>query len=80
MVKINYIANTECTPCSVPEVPSSVTPEISLSYESGTMTAAEAGRHTVITGYVTAALLNQDAGTEGKYFYLALDEKIRQEQ
>jgi len=34
-----------------------------LSYESGTMTAAEAGRHTAIAGSVAASLLNNEAGT-----------------
>jgi len=43
-------------------------PEMPLSYQSGTMTAAEAGRHTAIAGSVTAALLNQEAGTEGKHY------------
>ena len=56
-----------------------VTPEMPLSYESGTMTAAEAGRHTAIAGSVAAALLNQEAGTEGKHYYLALDANLRQE-
>ena len=31
-----------------------VTPEMPLSYESGTMTAAEVGRHTAIAGSVAA--------------------------
>merc|ERR1712238_221724 len=39
-----------------------VTPEMPLSYESGTMTAAEAGRHTAIAGSVATALLNQQQG------------------
>ena len=56
-----------------------VTPEMPLSYESGTMTAAEAGRHTAIAGSVAAALLNQEAGTGGKHYYLALDANLRQE-
>merc|ERR1712238_457739 len=42
-----------------------VTPEMPLSYESGTMTAAEAGRHTAIAGSVATALLNQQQGTKG---------------
>jgi len=50
-----------------------VTPEMPLSYESGTMTAAEAGRHTAIAGSVATALLNQQQGTKGKHYYLALD-------
>jgi len=59
----------------------SVTPEMPLSYESGTMTAAEAGRHTAIAGSVAAALLNQEqnGGTREKHYYLALDAHLRQE-
>jgi hypothetical protein len=56
-----------------------VTPEMPLSYESGTMTAAEAGRHTAIAGSVAASLLNKEAGTKGKHYYLALDANLRQE-
>ena len=56
-----------------------VTPEMPLSYESGTMTAAEAGRHTAIAGSVATALLNQQQGTKGKHYYLALDANLRQE-
>merc|ERR1712238_144327 len=57
-----------------------VTPEMPLSYESGTMTAAEAGRHTAIAGSVATALLNKQQGTEGKNYYLALNANLRQEQ
>jgi hypothetical protein len=57
-----------------------VTPEMPLSYESGTMTAAEAGRHTAIAGSVAAALFNQEEmGNNGKHYYLALDAHLRQE-
>ena len=57
-----------------------VTPEMPLSYESGTITAAEAGRHTAIAGSVAAALLNeQQLGSNGKHYYLALDAHLRQE-
>jgi hypothetical protein len=56
-----------------------MTPEMPLSYESGTMTAAEAGRHTAIAGSVAASLLNREAGTKGKHYYLALDANLRQE-
>jgi hypothetical protein len=50
-----------------------------LSYESGTMAVAEAGRHTAIAGSVAAALLNKEAGTKGRHYYLALDANLRQE-
>jgi hypothetical protein len=56
-----------------------VTPEMPLSYESGYMTAAEAGRHTAIAGSVAASLLNKEAGTKGKHYYLALDANLIQE-
>jgi hypothetical protein len=51
-----------------------------LSYESGTMTAAEAGRHTAIAASVAASLLNKEAGTKGNHYCLALDANLRQEQ
>merc|ERR1712238_323408 len=57
-----------------------VTPEMPLSYESGTMTATEAGRHTAIAGSVATALLNKQQGAEGKNYYLALDANLRQEK
>merc|ERR1712238_601389 len=57
-----------------------VTPEMPLSYESGTMTVAEAGRHTAIAGSVATALLNKQQGTKGKHYYLALDANLRQEK
>jgi hypothetical protein len=58
-----------------------VIPKMPLSYESGTMTAAEAGRHTVIAGSVAAALFNQEVlGNNGKHYYLALDAHLRQEK
>ena len=43
------------------------------------MTKAETGRHTVIAGFIATALLNQQQGTKGKHYYLALDENLRQE-
>jgi hypothetical protein len=57
-----------------------VTPEMPLSYESGTMTASEAGRHTAIAGSVAASLLNQEQlGCNDKNYYVVLDAHLRQE-
>jgi hypothetical protein len=53
---------------------STVIPEMPLSYENGSMSAAEAGRHGAIAGSVAAALNNR---ASGKFYYLALDAEIR---
>ena len=51
-----------------------INPEMPHSFESGSMSMAEAGRHGAIAGSVAAALNNE---VSGKFYYLALDAIVR---